>query len=111
MTCSGRGAPLGFVDLLLSGSLPGLLLVAAYRDSDMDAAPVLAGLVSRWRDQAGVRHLRLDNLPESGSVVMVAEMLRTDRATATGLAGLIGRTVRQSVRNRGPADGCAATAC
>jgi predicted ATPase/signal transduction histidine kinase len=87
---AGR-TPLGFVDLLLSGQpAAGLLLVAAYRDSDMDAAPVLAGLVSRWRDQAGVRHLRLDNLPESGSVVMVAEMLRTDRATATGLAGLIG---------------------
>ena len=34
-----------------------------------------AGLVSRWGDQAGVRQLRLGNLPESGSVVMVAEML------------------------------------
>ncbi len=56
----------------------------------MDAAPVLAGLLSRWREQAGVRHLRLDNLPEPGSVVMVAEMLRTDRETATGLAKLIG---------------------
>jgi len=56
----------------------------------MDAAPVLAGLLSRWREQAGVRHLRLDNLPEPGSIVMVAEMLRTDRETATGLAKLIG---------------------
>ncbi len=87
---AGR-TPLGFVDLVLSGEpAAGLLLVAAYRDSEMDAAPVLAGLVSRWRDQAGVRHLRLGNLPESGSVVMVAEMLRTDRATAAGLATLIG---------------------
>ena len=87
---AGR-APLGFVDLVLSGEpVEGLLLVAAYRDSDMDAAPVLAGLLSRWREQAGVRHLRLDNLPEPGSVVMVAEMLRTDREMATGLAKLIG---------------------
>ena len=87
---AGR-TPLGFVDLVLSGQpAAGLLLVAAYRDGEVDAAPVLAGLVSRWRDQAGVRQLRLGNLPESGSVVMVAEMLRTDRETAAGLAGLIG---------------------
>ena len=87
---AGR-TPLGFADLVLSGEpVAGLLLVAAYRDSEMDAAPVLAGLVSRWRDQGGVRQLRLGNLPESGSVVMVAEMLRTDRATAAGLAQLIG---------------------
>ena len=92
MTCSGRGAPRSASSIcVLSGEpVEGLLLVAAYRDSDMDPAPPLAALLSRWRDQAGVRHLRLDNLPESGSVVMVAEMLRTDRATAAGLAGLIG---------------------
>ena len=87
---AGR-TPLGFVDLVLSGPpMEGLLLVGAYRDSEMDAAPVLAGLLSRWLDQAGVRQLQLGNLPESGSVVMVAEMLRTDRATAAGLATLIG---------------------
>jgi signal transduction histidine kinase len=87
----GGRAPLGFVDLVLRGApVAGLLLVAAYRDSEMDAAPVLAGLVSRWGDQAGVRQLRLGNLPESGSVVMVAEMLHTDRATAAALAQLIG---------------------
>ena len=83
---AGR-TPLGFVDLLLSEEpVEGLLLVAAYREDDVDAAHPLAALLSRWRDQAAMRHLRLDNLPESGSVTMVAEMLHVDPATAAGLA-------------------------
>ena len=60
---AGR-TPLGFVDLVLSEEpVDGLLLVGAYRDGDVDAAHPLAAPLSRWRDQAGVRHLRLDNLP------------------------------------------------
>ena len=60
---AGR-TPLGFVDLVLSEEpIEGLLLVGAYRDGDVDAAHPLAAPLSRWRDQAGVRHLRLDNLP------------------------------------------------
>jgi len=34
-----------------------------------------------------VRQLRLDNLPVSGSVTMVAEMLHVAPAAAAGLAG------------------------
>ena len=87
---AGR-TPLGFVDLVLSEEpVEGLLLVGAYREGDVDAAHPLAALVSRWRDQAGVRHLRLDNLPVSGSVAMVAEMLHVDPAAAAGLAEVIG---------------------
>lgn len=87
---AGR-TPLGFVDLVLSEEpIEGLVLVGAYRDGDVDAAHLLAAALSRWREQAGVRHLRLGNLPESGSVVMVAEMLRADRETAAALAGAIG---------------------
>jgi predicted ATPase len=45
---AGR-TPLGFVDLLLSEEpVEGLLLVGAYRDGDVEAAPL-----SRWRDQCG----------------------------------------------------------
>jgi signal transduction histidine kinase len=85
---AGR-TPLGFVDLLLDEEpIEGLLLVGAYRD-DVDPAHPLAAPLSRWRDQAGVRHLRLDNLPESGSVAMVAEMLQVDRAAAAGLVEAI----------------------
>ncbi|HEX2300978.1 MAG TPA: AAA family ATPase, partial [Pseudonocardiaceae bacterium] len=78
--------PLGFVDLVLSEEpIDGLLLVGAYREADVDAAHPLAAPLSRWRDQPGVQHLRLDNLPVSGSVALVAEMLHADRATAAAL--------------------------
>ena len=82
--------PLGFVDLVLSEEqIDSLLLVAAYREDDVDAAHPLAAPLSRWRDQAGVQHLRLDNLPKSSLVTMVAEMLHADRAAAAGLVEMI----------------------
>jgi len=45
--------------------------------------------VSRWRQQAGLQQVHLENLPASGLVTMVAEMLHVDRATAAGLAEVI----------------------
>jgi predicted ATPase len=82
---AGR-TPLGVVDLVLSEEpIQGLLLVGAYRDSDVDAAHPLAASLARWRGQAGVRLRPLDNLSESASVTLVAEMLRVDAATAGGL--------------------------
>jgi signal transduction histidine kinase len=85
---AGR-TPVGAVDLVLSEEpIEGLLLVAAYRDGDPDLAHPLAAPLARWRDQAGVRHLRLDNLPLPSLEAMVAEMLHADRAAA-GLAGVI----------------------
>jgi signal transduction histidine kinase len=86
---AGR-TPLGFVDLVLSEEpFDGLLLVGAYRDGDVDASHPLATLVSRWRQQAGLQQVHLENLPVSGLVTMVAEMLHVDRATAAGLAEVI----------------------
>ena len=86
---AGR-APLGFVDLVLSEEpVEGLLLVGAYREDDVDAAHPLAAPLSRWLDQATVRHLRLVNLPGPGLVTMVAEMLHVDRSAAAGLAEVI----------------------
>src|SRR5271166_1278469 len=91
---AGRTA-LGFVDLVLSEELVGgLLLVGAYRAGDVDPAHPLAALLSRWRDQAGVRHLRLVNLPVPSLVAMVAEMLHADRAAAAGLVEVIGPHTR-----------------
>src|SRR5208282_2467920 len=85
---AGRTA-LGFVDLVLSEEpVEGLLLVGAYREGDVDAAHPLAAPLSRWRNQATVRHLRLGNLPEPGLATMVAEMLHVDRGAA-GLAEVI----------------------
>jgi signal transduction histidine kinase len=87
---AGR-TPLGFVDLMLSEApVEGLLLVGAYRDGDVDASHPAAPMVARWRDQPGVRHLRLANLQVPSLVTMVAEMLHVDRAAAAGLAEVIG---------------------
>ncbi|MEU7872587.1 AAA family ATPase [Dactylosporangium sp. NPDC049140] len=87
---AGR-TPLGLVDLVLSEErVDGLLLVGAYREGEVDAAHPLAPLLSRWREHAEVRHLRLVNLPVSDSVAMVAEMLHADRVSAADLVELIG---------------------
>src|SRR3984957_13684688 len=50
--------------------------------------------LSRWRNQATVRHLRLGDLPEPGLAAMVAEMLRVDLVTVADLAGAIGPHTR-----------------
>ena len=84
------GTALGFVDLVLGDEpVDGLLLVATFREDDVDAAHPLAAPLSRWRDQTGVRHLRLRNLSVRGLGAMVAEMLRVDSATAAGLVEVI----------------------
>ncbi|GAA3060701.1 ATP-binding sensor histidine kinase [Pseudonocardia yunnanensis] len=86
----GGRTPLGFIDLVLSEEpVEGLLLVGAYRDTEADAAHPLAVLLSRWRQQAGVRQVQLDNLPVPGLVTMVAEMLNADRAAVAGLVEVI----------------------
>ncbi len=86
---AGR-TPLGFVDTLLDEEpVEGLLVVAADRDSEVDAAHPLAALQSRWRERAAVQHLRLDNLPVPDSVTMVAEMLHVESGTAASLVEVI----------------------
>ncbi|QYN19199.1 AAA family ATPase [Amycolatopsis sp. DSM 110486] len=87
---AGRVA-LGLVDMMLDEEpVGGLLLVGAYRDEAVDVAHPLAAPLSRWRDRAGVRNLRLDNLPVSSLVTMVAEMLHAAPAVVAGLAEVIG---------------------
>jgi signal transduction histidine kinase len=82
---------LGVVDLVLSEEpVEGLLLVGAYREGDVETAHPLAAPLSRWRDQAGVRHLRLANLHVPSLVAMVAEMLHVNRDAAAGLVEVIG---------------------
>jgi predicted ATPase/signal transduction histidine kinase len=86
----GGRTPLGFVDLVLSEQpIEGLLLVGAYRDTEVDAAHPRAVLLSRWRELTGVRRLELGNLPLPSLVTMVAEMLHVERATAAGLVEVI----------------------
>jgi predicted ATPase len=85
---AGR-TPLGPVDLVLSEEpIEGLLLVGAYRDGDVDAAHPLMAPLSRRRNKATVRHLRLGNLPEPSLATIVADMLHVQRGAA-GLAEAI----------------------
>ena len=87
---AGR-TPLGLFDLALTEEpVEGLLLVGAYRDPDVDATHLLAPMVARWQQQAGLRQMRLENLPASSLAAMVAEMLHADPAVAAGLAEVIG---------------------
>ncbi|WP_218577505.1 diguanylate cyclase [Phytohabitans rumicis] len=86
---AGRTA-LGFVDLVLGDEpIDGLLLVGTYREDDVDAGHPLTAPLSRWRDQATVRHLQLHNLPVRGMETMVAEMLHVDSGMAAGLVEVI----------------------
>ncbi len=81
---------LGFVDLVSSEEhLEGLLLVGAYRDDEVETSHPLAPMVARWRQHPRIQSVWLDNLPGSGSVTMVAEMLHIDRSGAAALAELI----------------------
>jgi diguanylate cyclase (GGDEF)-like protein len=83
---------LGFVDLILSGEeqVEGLLLVAAYRDSELDAAHPLTPMLARWHRQAdGPDHLRLANLRPAGQAAMLSDLLRLAPRPAAGLARLI----------------------
>lgn len=80
------GIAVGFVDQVLSEEpIEGLLLVGAYRGDDVDAAHPLAAPLNRWRADAGLRHLRLDNLPVPSLITMVAEMLHVGPGAAAGL--------------------------
>ena len=84
------GTPLGLVDLLLTEEpVDGLLLVGAYRDGDAGPGRPLAAPLSRWQAHAGVRHVRLDNLPTPALVSMVAEMVHADRTAAATLVEAI----------------------
>jgi predicted ATPase/signal transduction histidine kinase len=87
---AGR-TPLGLFDLVLAEEpVEGLLLVGAYREQDMEPAHLLAPMLARWQRQAGLRQVRLENLPASGLTAMIAEMLHTDTAAAAALAEVIG---------------------
>jgi diguanylate cyclase (GGDEF)-like protein len=84
---AGR-TPMGFVDAVLSDDdLEGVLLVAAYREDEVDAAHPLGAMLSRWRSlETPPEHIRLGNLPKTSHVALLAEMLRVDLKGASTLA-------------------------
>ena len=81
---------LGFVDLLVSEPVEGLLLVGAYRDDNLIATHPLAGLLPRWRQLPGLREVRLDNLPPASLADLIADMLHVDSAASADLAAAFG---------------------
>ncbi|MDT3446846.1 MULTISPECIES: diguanylate cyclase [unclassified Pseudofrankia] len=88
---AGR-SPLGLLDLILGGAeqIEGLLLVGAYRESEVDAAHPLTPMLARWRRRpAGPHQVRLANLTPDGQAAMVADLLRLAPESAAELAGLI----------------------
>ncbi len=82
------GIAVGFIDLVFRERVEGLLLVASHRD-DVDPGDPLATSLARWREQPGVTHLPLRNLPPSGVAELVAEILRVDEVAAGALADLL----------------------
>jgi diguanylate cyclase (GGDEF)-like protein len=84
--------PLGLLDLLLTGQeeIEGLLVVVAYRDTDVDADHPLAPLLGRWEEHPGrVERLHLTNLDPDDLTAMVAEMLHQPPEAVTDLAAAI----------------------
>ncbi|HEY7225149.1 MAG TPA: diguanylate cyclase [Micromonosporaceae bacterium] len=84
--------PLGALELLLSGEedIEGLLVVTAYRESDVREGHPLAPIVARWRSQpGGPEHLRIRNLDRRDLATMVGEMLHIPHQPATDFADSI----------------------
>ncbi|QSB13316.1 diguanylate cyclase [Natronosporangium hydrolyticum] len=82
---------LSFLDTLLTQeSVPGLLVVAAYRSDGVDVAHPLTGLLDRWRRQpAPPAELHLRNLPTGEVAELLADVLRASPAQARELSALL----------------------
>ena len=81
-----------FVEAVLAAAdLPGLLLVGAYREAELDATHPLAEAMPRWAraDSAPVL-LRLDNLPAAELGELLGGMLRLPPSRAAQLALAVG---------------------
>jgi predicted ATPase len=84
-------SPLDFIDAVLTDpNLAGVLVVGAYRESEIAPDHPLTALLERWR-QLGVppERLRLANLPAPEIATMVSEMLRLPEDRTAPLANQI----------------------
>lgn len=73
--------------VMIEAHIPGLLLVGAYREAEVDAAHPLSAVLPRWAqlDSAPLQ-LPLQNLPPSDLSALLAGMLRLAPAPASQLA-------------------------
>ncbi|BBH68226.1 serine/threonine protein kinase [Actinoplanes sp. OR16] len=85
------GAAFRFLDDVLDQrDLPGLLVLGAYREEEVDETHPLAAVRSRLRRERGdAAEIRLRNLAGDDLVVMVAEMLRLPAEAAGPLAAVL----------------------
>ncbi|MCO8269439.1 diguanylate cyclase [Actinoplanes sp. TRM 88003] len=83
--------PMAFLEALLTAEgLPGLLVIGAYREEEVDASHPLSAVLARWqRFEPPPRELRLRNLPPDDVTELLAEVLRLPAERAAGLAGAI----------------------
>lgn len=74
----GTSTPLGFIDLVLKAEdLPGLLIVAAYRDTEVDASHPLTGMLTEWQAlDMPPEQITVTNLPPGDVEVLLGKMLR-----------------------------------
>lgn len=83
--------PIAFLEALLADEgLPGLFLIGAYREEEVDAAHPLSAVLSRWQriDPPPVE-LCLRNLPPDDLATLLAETLRLPASRAADLATAI----------------------
>jgi len=84
--------PLKLLDgLLTDPDLTGVLLVGAYRSSEVGATHPLTAMVDRWEElEVGLRRIDLEDLPPDDLGDMLAQMLRMSADQAAPLAKAIG---------------------
>ncbi|MEU7907078.1 AAA family ATPase [Actinoplanes sp. NPDC049118] len=85
------GPSLRVLDAILeAGPIPGLLLLATYRDQEVDEGHPLSPLLARWeRDGAVGPPRRLAGLAVEGLAELIGAILRMEPPTVSGLASLI----------------------
>ncbi len=78
--------------LMSDETVAGLLVVGAYRDTELDAAHPLQSVLARWQ-RLGTPpvHLTLANLPAAAVQTLLGDLLRIDERAAAPLAGTIAR--------------------
>ena len=85
-------AAFGFLDAVLDQTdLPGVLVLGAFREADVDEAHPLTAVLARLRRAGGASgELRLTNLPPGDLGELLAEMLRLPVPEAAPLAAALG---------------------
>ncbi|CUU58878.1 diguanylate cyclase (GGDEF) domain-containing protein [Parafrankia irregularis] len=94
--------PLGILEPIFGGSaeVDGLLLVGAYRASEVGATTPLAGPLGHWLGQPhGPRQLRLENLTPAAQAALIADVLHVATGPAAELARMLAPATRGNPRD------------